>query len=167
MVALHLFTLLCTWYIHVVRLPAPPCADKEPMPDSGAENPAESFSQGRSRYRGPSALSCSTSTRAVRCDHSTACGGQGGWATILSPSPVVHAPALNRPTRPSSTKEAALRQQSTVRGVYMLHFLSAAGLLTIIQVVDAPHPPITLQHKLWMLFYKISHRSLKRTSLQR
>lgn len=27
--------------------------------------------------------------------------------------------------------------------------------------------PITLQHKLWMFFYKISHKCLKRTSLQR
>jgi len=42
MVALRTFTLLCTWYIHVVCLPAPPCADKEPKPGSGAEKPAES-----------------------------------------------------------------------------------------------------------------------------
>lgn len=121
----------------------------------------------RASHRGPSALSRSTSTRTVRCDHSTACGGQGGWATILFPSPVVHAAALNRSTRPSSTKEAALRQQSPVRGVYMQHFLSAAVLLTITQVDGFFSSQLHCSINCDLFFHKINHKCLKRTSLQR
>lgn len=100
MVVLHTFTLLCTWYIHGARLPAPPCADKEPKPGSGVEKVAESCSQGSRWYWGPSALSRSTSTPSCQMWSSTACGGQGGWATMLCPSPVAHAPALNRSNAP-------------------------------------------------------------------
>lgn len=146
MIVLHSFTLLCTWYIHTARLPAPPCADKEPKPDSGAEKAAESCSQGRSRYWGPSALSCSTSTQSCQMWSSTACGGQGGWATMFFPSPVAHAPALNRSNAPPP-----LRKETYVSKVQSEVSTLHAALLKCSRAVDHHSccwccSYITLQH---------------------
>lgn len=95
------------------RLHAPPCADKEPEPGSGAEKPAESCSQGRRRSGDPVLSVARLPPRAVRCDHQLPVEGkEAGRNPVSPPLPLSH-DTKHRPSRPSSTTEGGLRQHST------------------------------------------------------